>query len=84
MERDETDITISRLNKIAEILDTSVATILSFDSNQVFNQYHNKTATANGVVKNLQIISDQGLDEVFKFMKDEIELLKAQMNEMRR
>lgn len=84
IERDETDITISRLNKIAEILDTSVATILSFDSNQVFNQYHNKTATANGVVKNLQIISDQGLDEVFKSMKDEIEMLKSQINDIRR
>lgn len=82
IERDETDVTISRLNKIAEILDTSISTILSFDSSQVFNQYYNKTANANGVVKNLQIISDQGLEDIFKSMKDEIELLKAQINEM--
>lgn len=84
IERDETDITISRLNKIAEVLDTSISTILSFDSNQVFNQYYNKTANANGVVKNLQIISDHGLDEVFKSMKDEIEILKSQINDIRK
>lgn len=84
IERDETDVTISRLNKIAEVLDTSISTILSFDSNQVFNQYHNKTANANGVVKNQQIISDQGLDEIFKSMKSEIEILKSQINDLQK
>lgn len=84
IERDETDVTISRLSKIANILETSVSNILSFDSSQIFNQTHNNTATANGVVKNLQIISDQGLDEFFKSMKDEIELLKAQINDIQK
>ena len=69
IERDETDITIGKLNKIAKILETEISAILNFDSNQVFNQYYNKTATANGVVQNQQIIGDHGLSEVFDQLK---------------
>ena len=38
IERDETDITIQRLNQIAIILETNVETILNFDSTNIFNQ----------------------------------------------
>lgn len=81
IERDETDITISRLNQIAKILDTNLATILNFDSNQVFNQYNNKTANVNGVVQNQQIIGDNGLEDLFSGLKDEIKQLKKKINE---
>ncbi len=69
IERDETDLTLTRLNQIAEILQTDISNILNFDSNQVFNQYNNKTATQNGVVQNQQIISDTGLDIIFQEIK---------------
>lgn len=81
IERDETDITINRLNQIAQILDTNLSTILNFDSNQIFNQYNNKTANVNGVVQNQQIIGDAGLDEVFTELKEEIQRLKKKVNE---
>jgi transcriptional regulator with XRE-family HTH domain len=79
IERDETDITINRLNQIAEILNTDLATILNFDSNQVFNLYKNKTANANGVVQNQQIIGDSGLSKIFDDMKEEIIELKKKV-----
>lgn len=76
IERNETDITISKLNQIAEILNTNLATILNFDSSQVFNQYNNKTANVNGVVQNQQIIGDNNLNDVFSELKEEIQRLK--------
>lgn len=82
IERDETDITIGKLNKIAKILETEISAILNFDSNQVFNQYYNKTATANGVVQNQQIIGDHGLSEVFDQLKKEINEMKDKIEKI--
>ncbi len=79
IERDSTDISLQRLNQIAEILETTIPQILNFDSNQVFNQYNNKSATANGVVQNQQIISDSNLHEFFMELKNEINELKKKM-----
>lgn len=79
IERDETDITLQRINQIAKVLDTSLATILNFDSNQVFNQYNNKSATANGVVQNQQIIAEQGLQDFFNTIKNDIDTLKSEL-----
>lgn len=84
IERDETDVTFSKLNRIAEILETNLSTILSFDSNQVFNQYNNKTATANGIVQNQQIIGDQGLNDFFVELKNEINGIKATISAMQK
>jgi len=78
IERDETDITIGRLKKIAEILETDIAAVLNFDSSNVFNQYNNKNAT--GIVHNQQIIGDKGLDEIFREIKSELNSLKERMD----
>ena len=79
IERDGTDITINKLTKIAEILETDVSTILNFDTKHVFNLYNNKTATANGVVQNQQIIGDANLENFFNLLKDDIENLKSKI-----
>jgi transcriptional regulator with XRE-family HTH domain len=84
IERDETDISLSRLQKIVDVLKTDMGTILSFDSKQVFNQYNNKTATANGVVQNQQIIGDQGLDDLFRNMKEDINTLKEKIENLQK
>lgn len=84
IERNETDITVQRLQKIAEVLNTDLSTILNFDSKQVFNQYNNKTATANGVVQNQQIIGDQGLDDLFRNFKEEINMLKSRLDALKK
>ena len=80
IERDETDITLSRLNQIAEVLETKVESILDFNSTQVFNQYNNKTAMANGVVQNQQIVNDESIKSYFDDLKNEISELKRDLN----
>lgn len=82
LERDETDITISRLKQIAKVLDTDLATLLNFDSKQVFNQYYNKTANANGVVQNQQITDGRDLQGLFHKLNDEIVSLKEMISRM--
>ena len=37
IERDETDLSISRLDAIAQILEVDISTILNFDARQIFN-----------------------------------------------
>lgn len=84
IERDETEITVKRVEQIAEVLDTNLNTILSFDSNQVFNLYNNKTATSNGIVQNQQIIADQSLDDFFVALKSDIDILKKEFEIMKK
>ena len=74
IERDETDITLSRLQQIAKVLETKIESILDFDSKNVFNQYYNKQA--NGVVQNQQIINDESVRSYFEELKKEINELK--------
>ncbi|MBK9592347.1 MAG: helix-turn-helix transcriptional regulator [Crocinitomicaceae bacterium] len=81
IERDETDVTIGRLNRIAEILETDISAVLNFDSSHVFNQYNNKNAA--GIVQNQQIIGDNGLGEIFDQFKKEISDLKEQINQLK-
>jgi len=80
IERDETDITVSRLKKIAKVLDTDLSTLLNFDPKQVFNQYNNHNA--NGIVQNQQILGEQSLKEIFQHMNNEILSLKNMINEI--
>ena len=81
IERDETDITLTKIKKIAEILDTTMPSILEFDSTQVFNQYNNKIANANGVVHNQQINSDLDIDQEILELKRQVSLINSKLNE---
>ena len=76
IERDETEITLNRLGQIAKVLEIDIETILRFDSKNIFNQTHNKTATQNGVVHNQQIINESKYDDVLKKVDELFELLK--------
>lgn len=77
IENDETDISISRLQQIANVLDTKMESILDFNSTQVFNQYYNKLA--NGIVQNQQVVNDDSLKSCFQELKNEISELKKEM-----
>ena len=74
IERDETDVTISRLNKIAEILDTLISTILSFDAKNVFHQYNNHHSVITGY--NHQLNLNGSIDRVLTNMQSQIDELK--------
>ena len=82
IERDETDVTLSRLNEIAKVLETSLATLLEFNSSNIFNQYNNKNATQNAVVQNQQIQNDHVTPQLIQNLNEEIKSLKVSISNL--
>lgn len=53
IERNKTDLTISRIQQIAEILEVDMGQIMNFDASQVFNIAHNEVIQgSNSKVEN--------------------------------
>lgn len=75
IERDETDISISRIEKIAEVLNTDISTLLNFDSKYVINMQNNQgsiyTSVNNGTVNTL---NENLLNTVAKLNDDIVKL----------
>lgn len=75
LERGEVDISVSKLFKIAEILQVSVPQILNFDATQVFNLSHNQVI--NGVsVTEQHNTTDTYKDKYIALLEKEVERLK--------
>ncbi len=74
IERDEIDITLSRLQKIAEILGTDFNTILSFDEKNIFNFSNNHNA--NGIVQTQYLNDGEIWQKLLDQMKSENLYLK--------
>jgi len=74
IERDETDISISRLEKIAAVLDVDVNTILSFDERQVFNFNNNQNTMVS--MRDQHINQMELIDKIVGQYKDENQYLK--------
>lgn len=74
IERDETDISISRLEKIATVLDVDVNTILSFDERQVFNFNNNHNTMVS--MRDQHINQMEFIDKIVSQYKDENQYLK--------
>lgn len=81
IERNETDVSISRLQQIAQVLEVDLGTILDFDKNKVFNLTQNQHAdgTQNGytVVENQQILSSKGYEALISQLKEENTFLRS-------
>ena len=84
IERDETEVSVQKLTQIAKVLNTDIATILSFDPKQVFNQSHFTAVAASGFVQNQQFFGEKGLDEAFGKIRSDIESIKTDLNRMNR
>lgn len=69
IERDETDISLKRLQQIAEVLETDFSNILDFDGNKVFNinqnQHAEGTQNAYAIVQNQQNTTEHSGTENF-------------------
>ncbi len=75
IERGEIDLTISRIQEIANILEVDVSQILNFDATNIFNISNNKLV--QGVkVENMQVQNDEYKDKYIKMLEEEIERLK--------
>ena len=75
IERDGTDISLKRLEQIAEVLETDINTILSFDEKNIFNFSHNNSA--NGIVQNQQVTSKEGYLKLIENLEKENLYLKG-------
>ena len=74
IERNETDISVSKLEKIAKILDTDISSILSFDEKHVFNISENKQANVS--MRDQYINQLDLIDRIIAQYREEIQFLK--------
>lgn len=79
IERNESEVTYQRLEKIAEVLGIKVEDIISFNESLVFNVMHNQTGITNGYVVNHNSVSDSEkrlYEDMINQLKEEILTLK--------
>ena len=67
LERGEVDITISKIQKIAEILGVSIEKLLNFDASQIFNVFNNQQV--QGLGSQAEVINFYGDDYKEKYIK---------------
>lgn len=77
IEKGRTDITLSRIQEIAKILETKLATVLDFDSQKIFNQY-NTVNSITGMVANQN--SENNVSKKLNKMQLEITELQKSIN----
>lgn len=75
LERGEVDLTLSKLYRIAEILEVSVSQILNFDASQIFNINNNHVVNGIEVAKQINNYKDEYKDKYIKILEAEVERL---------
>lgn len=81
IERGEIDLTLSKLQKIADVLKVSTSEILNFDVTNIFNIANNQQVQGLGskeshIVNNSNIVDDYTKKYILK-LEEEIERLKS-------
>lgn len=77
IERNETDITVGRLFKIAEILQVDAAQILNFDVSHIFNFNNPQYVQAAGAkAENMHFHGDEYREKYIKMLEEEVERLR--------
>jgi transcriptional regulator with XRE-family HTH domain len=71
IESGATDITFSKIEEIANILDVSPADLVAFESQKYFNSFNNIEGSNNG-----SVIIDMKTDELKRLYEDKIALLE--------
>ncbi|MDP1746056.1 MAG: helix-turn-helix transcriptional regulator [Bacteroidota bacterium] len=77
IERGEIDLTLSRIQKIAQILDVDMSQILNFDASQIFNVSNNNLVQGLGAkAENMHFHTDDYKEKYIKVLEAEIIRLK--------
>ncbi|CAM3285696.1 HTH cro/C1-type domain-containing protein [Flavobacterium longum] len=76
IERNKTDLTVSRIQQIAEILEVDLAQTLNFDASQVFNITHNEVIQGMHSKVENHNHPDEYKEKYIKMMENEIARLK--------
>lgn len=81
IERGEIDLTVSRVQEIAQILEVDVSQILNFDATQVFNISNNHLVQGFGSNVKNNNHTDEYREKYIKMLESEIERLKTLIGE---
>lgn len=73
LERDETDLTLTRLQKIADVLETDFTTILSFDEKNVLDSTNR---SSDEIIQYQTIHSQEAWEKLTEQLKSENNYLK--------
>lgn len=77
LERGEVDITLSKVYKIAEILNVSIEQLLNFDATQIFNVSNNAQVQGLGAhADTMNFYGDDYKEKYIKMLESEVERLK--------
>lgn len=78
IERNQTDLTLSRIQQIAQILEVDIFQILSFDATHIFNISNNHLVQSNIAPKteNMNFHNDDYKDKYIQMLEAEIARLK--------
>jgi transcriptional regulator with XRE-family HTH domain len=81
LERGEVDLTLTKLYRIADILEVSVSQILDFDASQIFNVSHNQVVNGVDVREQTNYYQDEYKDKYIHLLEAEVARLKKKCNE---
>jgi len=75
IENEDTKVTVDRLYKIAEVLDTNIIDFFNTDRMIIQNQNNYEGSYGNGYVKNLTIENKEIYEKLLKSKDEQIEVL---------
>jgi transcriptional regulator with XRE-family HTH domain len=82
LERGEVEITLSRIYKIAQVLEVSLDQLLNFDASQIFNVSNNQHVQGLGSKANvINYYGDDYREKYIRILEQEVERLKKNLND---
>jgi len=85
IERGEIDLTISRIQEVANIIGIDVSQILNFDATQIFNVSNNSLVQGLGAkAENMHFHGDDYKEKYIKMLETENERLKAELDKLKK
>ena len=78
IENNKTELTISKIVAIAEILETDMASILNFDTKHVFYQNNNTNSVITGYNTNQYL--NGNIETVLSRLQNDIQTLRQEIN----
>ena len=71
IEKENTKLTVDRLQRIAEVLEVEISSLLNSSKQPIFNQTNENGSYANGYIENLHIENKEIVEKLLK-SKDEL------------
>lgn len=78
LERGEVELTVTKMYRIADLLEVSVSQILNFDASQIFNVSNNQIVNGVEVKEQINNYQDEYKDKYIKLLEAEVERLKKE------